>query len=119
MGVMRVESFFRPRVRSRAGAVGLMQILPSTGEWRGCGALKDPAENVRCGVALLKDLLDRYQGNELYALGAYNGGSGYVRASRKAKRVPPNLDYAENVLRARARHARGGCRAVVAGLPHR
>ena len=80
--VVNTESSFRPDAVSSAGAQGLMQLLPSTAEWidfrRGTqldeGALFDPETNLDYGCWLLSFLLDRYGGNERYALIAYNAG---------------------------------------------
>ena len=117
MGVMRVESFFHRRAKSRVGALGLMQIMPATGKGFQCGDLLDPRENIYCGARILQRLLKRYSGDEIFALGAYNGGPGYVRKARKTKKPPPNLRYAEHVLLARTRYIKGGCKEVVRPLP--
>jgi N-acetylmuramoyl-L-alanine amidase len=74
------ESGWRQDVVSRAGAVGVMQLLPATGEWVG-GAmlgsrvdLRDTRQNVRAGVRLLAHYLDRYRGNVDLVLAAYYQG---------------------------------------------
>jgi soluble lytic murein transglycosylase len=77
--VVRVESGFRPTVRSNRGAVGLMQILPSTASWVAeksgiQGNLNDPAVNIAVGTWYLGYLLRRYGGNLRLALAAYNSG---------------------------------------------
>ncbi len=113
MGVMRVESLFHPRIRSHAGAIGMMQVMPGTGKQYQCGDLYHPVENIECGIRILRSLLRRYKGNEIYSLGAYNGGSGYIRRSHKGGRVPPNLGYAEIVLKSRNRYLKGGCPLLV------
>ncbi len=116
MSIMRVESNFRPDARSRAGALGLMQIMPRTGRGLGCGSLGEPQANIECGARLMARLLGRFERSEVYALGAYNGGAGYVRGARRAKKAPPNMGYVEAVLRAKTRYRRGRCAAVVAPL---
>jgi soluble lytic murein transglycosylase-like protein len=116
MGVIRVESNFREKITSHAGARGLMQVMPSTGRYFKCGVLFDAQDNVRCGVRILAKLLKRYDGNEVYALGAYNGGSGYIRKALRKKMVPPNLGYAEKVLRGRSRYRREGCSGLIRRL---
>jgi N-acetylmuramoyl-L-alanine amidase len=74
------ESGWRQEVVSRAGAIGVMQILPSTGEWVGevmLGSrvdLRDTRQNVRAGVRLLAHYLDRYRGNIDLVLAAYYQG---------------------------------------------
>ncbi len=82
--VIRTESGFRAEVESSAGAIGLMQIMPSTFEWLQDSAdgevvytsndLKNPEININYGTYYLKVLLDHYDGNEMLAVAAYNGG---------------------------------------------
>lgn len=74
------ESGWQPNVVSSAGAIGVMQLLPATGDWVSAtmlGAhlnLWDPHDNVRAGVRLLKHYLARYGGNRSLALAAYYQG---------------------------------------------
>jgi len=72
--VIRAESGFDPEARSRAGAVGLMQLMPATARRVGVspGELRDPARNVLGGVRLLAVLLRHYRGDVISALVAYN-----------------------------------------------
>jgi soluble lytic murein transglycosylase len=85
--LIRQESTFNPRVRSRAGARGLMQILPSTGrvlarqEKRRYNAseLYDPEVNIRYGTRYLKEVLGSFSGRVDYALASYNAGPHRVR----------------------------------------
>ena len=93
--------------------------MPSTGKGHRCGDLYDPPTNVRCGVYILARLLRRYEGNEIYALGAYNGGPGYIRKARKAQELPRNLEYVERVLHARTRYLEGRCEALVRRMRHK
>ena len=88
--VMQVESGFNPAARSPKGAMGLMQLMPATARQFGVKNAFNPAENVRAGVAYLRELLDRYQNNEQLALAAYNAGPGAV--DKHGQTVPP---YAE------------------------
>jgi soluble lytic murein transglycosylase len=81
--VMLKESAFDPRVVSNADAIGLMQLLPSTGKMVGRElgltvtreTLLDPQDNIRLGVRLLKQLLKRYDGQMALAVAAYNAGA--------------------------------------------
>jgi soluble lytic murein transglycosylase-like protein len=85
--VMQVESAFNPYARSPKGALGLMQLMPSTIRQYKVSNPFSPADNVRAGVAYLRDLLDRYQHNEELALAAYNAGPGAV--DKHGQSVPP------------------------------
>ena len=84
---MQVESGFNPYARSPKGAMGLMQLMPATAKQYGVKNAFNPAENVRAGVAYLRELLDRYQNNEELALAAYNAGPGAV--DKHGQSVPP------------------------------
>lgn len=79
--VIRVESRFQPRALSQRGAVGLMQIMPSSALWittkmnrSGKPNLYDPLTNIHLGTWYLRYLLTSYHGNQVLALAAYNGG---------------------------------------------
>ncbi|HXI29647.1 MAG TPA: lytic transglycosylase domain-containing protein [Vicinamibacterales bacterium] len=85
--VMQVESAFNPLARSPKGALGLMQLMPATIRQFGVRNPFDPSENVRAGVAYLRELLDRYHDNEELALAAYNAGPGAV--DKHGESVPP------------------------------
>ena len=113
MAVMHVESRYQNFAVSPAGAIGLMQILPSTGEelarregipWRGKRTLLDPATNVRLGIAYLRELSDRYRGDLRAALAAYNWGPGHVdRRIQQGIELPS--EYPNLVTQARAQRA--------------
>jgi soluble lytic murein transglycosylase len=124
-GVIYVESRFRDQT-SHAGAKGLMQILPSTAHdiARKSGGIRftegdlaTPQVNIAYGSWYLRYLLRRYEGNEILALAAYNGGETNVdhwRATAAARGeqfdvashipFPETRDYVERVLNARERY---------------
>ena len=98
--VMLVESAFDPYARSVKGALGLMQLMPSTMRDFGVTQPFNPAENIRAGVAYLRRLLDRYDNNEELALAAYNAGPGAV--DKHGQTIPPyreTRDYVSKVNR--------------------
>jgi soluble lytic murein transglycosylase-like protein len=72
------ESTFRPGVVSRSGAMGLMQLMPATAEALGVKDPFDPWQNVDGGARYLSQLLDRFDGNTLLAVAAYNCGSSRI-----------------------------------------
>lgn len=76
--VMHAESAFNPNALSRAGAQGLMQLMPATAQRFGVGNAFDPAENVRGGVEYLAWLLRRFNGDLTLAAAGYNAGEGAV-----------------------------------------
>ncbi len=75
--VANVESRFEPNARSTAGALGLLQVLPSTAKELALDT-STPATNVLAGARYLRMLLDRFHSTEL-ALAAYNAGPSAVR----------------------------------------
>ncbi len=111
LGLIQVESTFRPDAVSSAGAVGLMQIRPATGRylakqmrmpWAGRETLLDPEANVRLGIAYLAELRDGF-GNLGAALAAYNWGPSRIR-SRLTRGAGLPQGYARRVLDAYADH---------------
>jgi len=108
LAVIHVESRFDTYAVSPKDALGLMQLLPSTGEalapivgveWHGPQTLFDPVANVRLGVAYLRQLTDRYNGSVRTALVAYNWGPGRIDQFVRAGDPLPR-EYSQLVLAA-------------------
>ncbi len=88
-GVARSESLFMRDVRSSAGAIGLMQLMPATGRlvarsiklpYSGLATLTDASSNIRLGTSYLGQMAERYGGNRVLATAAYNAGPHRVDA---------------------------------------
>lgn len=90
--VITAESGYNAAAVSKAGARGLMQLMPDTAARYGVRNIHDPRENINGGVRYLRDLITMFKGNIELAVAAYNAGENAV--IRHGNRIPP---YAETV----------------------
>ena len=105
--VIETESNWNPSAYSRKGAMGLMQLIPTTAQRFGANDAFNPKENVDAGVRYLKTLLERYNGNLDLALAAYNAGEGAVDRAHGVPAYRETRNYVQKVQNAYYRPGSG------------
>lgn len=96
--VIKVESNFNSDAVSSKGAIGLMQLMPLTATALHVLDPFDPKDNIRAGAALLRRLLNRFDGDLTLALAAYHVGEARVRQAIGVPALPATQLYVERVL---------------------
>jgi hypothetical protein len=94
--LIQVESGYRPRARSPRGAMGLMQLMPSTAREYNVRHPFEPKANIEAGIKHLKTLIDRFGDDVGLALAAYNAGPGAVE---RFNGIPPYRETRSYVSR--------------------
>ncbi len=96
--VIKTESDFDCYALSKAGAQGLMQLMPATARELSVGNPYNPYENIDAGTRYLRDLLDIFDGNVPLSLAAYNAGPTLVKRLQRIPRIPETVRYVKKVL---------------------
>lgn len=104
--IIKAESGFNRHAVSRAGALGLMQLMPATAAQHQVRNAFSPRDNIEGGVRHLRMLLDRYGGNIPLAVAAYNAGHGRVEAAGGVPAIRETREYLARVLRYRVGYMR-------------
>ncbi|MCA1993661.1 MAG: transglycosylase SLT domain-containing protein, partial [Coleofasciculus sp. S288] len=101
--VIRQESRFEPEIRSSAGAIGLMQLLPDTGAWAAKHVnlkkytLSNPNDNVKLGTWFLDQTHRAYQNNSLLAVASYNAGQGNMAKWLQQQKPTDPDEFVESI----------------------
>lgn len=102
--LIRAESGFSPDIKSHAGAIGLMQMMPATAKQtaREKGTfnplrLTDPEYNIRLGTLHLRDLMKEYEGDVIYVAAAYNAGAAALERWRKNLKGLKKDEFIESI----------------------
>lgn len=105
LSLSKAESSFRADVKSHAGAIGLMQLMPGTARmtagYKGKNYnplwLIEPEYNIKLGTKHLRELMDKYHQDQVYTMAAYNAGAGAVNRWRKSFGDLPRDEFIENI----------------------
>lgn len=108
LAVISVESTGRSDAVSKAGAQGLMQLMPATAERFGVTDAFDPAQNIKGGVTFLNFLMEKFDGDPILVLAGYNAGENSIGKNNGVPPYAETRDYVPKVLAA-FKTARGLC----------
>ncbi|MDY6968211.1 MAG: lytic transglycosylase domain-containing protein [Spirochaetota bacterium] len=97
--IIKIESNFKADAVSKAGAMGLMQIMQETSRFYNIQDPLDPEENLRAGIKHFKSLLQYFKNDIPLALAAYHAGLGRVKKSLKIPSIKSTIDYVTKIMR--------------------
>ena len=98
LAVVEAESAYSPCAVSPMGALGLMQLMPTTAESLQVSDPFDPSQNITAGTQYLKQMLERYGGNVAKSLAAYNAGPARVDAAGGVPAIPETQEYVRKIM---------------------
>ena len=101
--IVKQESCFNETAHSRAGAIGLMQLMPGTADMMKISDPWDPEQNIQGGVKYIGKMLRLFKGKKRFAVAAYNAGPGKVK---KYKGIPPYRETKNYVKKVMAEYHR-------------
>ncbi|MXW03304.1 MAG: lytic transglycosylase domain-containing protein [Holophagales bacterium] len=110
--IVQAESSFNTEAVSPRGALGLMQMMPTTAEQLGVADAYDPSQNLDAGVSYLAYLLRRFDDDLILALGGYNAGPGAVDRFGGLPPFRETRGFANSVLRVYIEHHRAAWAAI-------
>lgn len=96
--IIKQESGFKTKAVSKKGAMGLMQLMPSTAKAMGVKDAYDAAQNLEGGIKYLKGLMDRFDNNEKLVLAAYNAGPNAVKRYGGIPPYKETQNYVNNIM---------------------
>jgi hypothetical protein len=95
--VIRQESGFDPNATSKAGAQGLMQLMPGTAREMGVQNSYDPSQNLEGGIKYLSQMMGQFHNDPQLALAAYNAGPGRVQRAGGVPNIPETQNYVQRI----------------------
>lgn len=105
--IVKQESYYNPKAISPKGAIGIMQLMPSTAKMMGVRDIANPIENIIGGIKYVKHLSDIFSWKTHLVLAAYNAGPGAVKKHRGIPPYDETIEYVEKVIQYRKEFKHG------------